>query len=253
MIRHLAAQAARHLVRNGAPPPIPKTRNVPAHLAFLWSIVRLGFRWEPKAEAPLHRRSYRSYAEYLQHQRSKLPRLDLRRYDEEYRRELKERVAELAIVHPGHRVLCLAARIGTEVKAFIDLGAFAIGIDLNPGPGNAYVVHGDFHALQYAGSSVDLVFSNSLDHAFDLEKLLGEVRRVLAPGGLLLIEVGLGLNEGGSPEFYESLAWNSAAELVKTIESAGFTTLQQREFERPAPGLQVLMRRGAGDAKVGGA
>ena len=47
-------------------------------------------------------------------------------------------------------VLCLAARIGTEVKAFLDLGCFAIGIDLNPGTDNRYVVHGDFHDLQFA-------------------------------------------------------------------------------------------------------
>jgi len=81
---------------------------------------------------------------------------------------------------------------------FIDHGVFAVRIDLNPGRDNRRMVVGDFHALQYADASVDVVYTNSLDHAFELERVLAEVRRVLKPEGTCLVEVGLGTEEGAS-------------------------------------------------------
>ena len=69
-------------------------------------------------------------------------------------------------------VLCLGARQGTEVKAFLDLGCFAVRIDLEPGAENQFVVQGDFHDLKFPTESVDIVFTNSLDHAFDPKKMI---------------------------------------------------------------------------------
>ena len=105
---------------------------------------------------------------------------------------------------PDRTVLCLAARIGTEVKAFLDLGCRAIGIDLNPGKENPYVVQGDFHDLQYAPQSMDVVYTNSLDHAFDLERIAKEVLKVLKPDGLFLVEAVQGRDQGVDPGFFES-------------------------------------------------
>ena len=34
-------------------------------------------------------------------------------------------------------------------------------------------------------SSVDIIYTNSLDHSFDLEDVLNEIDRVLVKGGLL--------------------------------------------------------------------
>ncbi|CAO0820302.1 hypothetical protein DFAR_1470047 [Desulfarculales bacterium] len=68
------------------------------------------------------------------------------------------------------------------MKAFFDKDCFAGGIDLNSGYDNRYVLSGDFYHLQVANDSVDIVFSNSFDYAFDLNKLMGEVTRVLKPG-----------------------------------------------------------------------
>ena len=56
----------------------------------------------------------------------------------------------------GCSVLCLGARLGGEVRAFTAMGALSIGIDLNPGPNNAYVLPGDFHHLQFAQSVFDV-------------------------------------------------------------------------------------------------
>ena len=104
-------------------------------------------------------------------------------------------------------MLCIAVRLGTEVRVFTELGAFAVGIDLNPGRDNPWVLTGDFHALRFADRSVDVVYVNSLDHVYELGRVLSEVRQVLKRGGFLLAEIGLGTEEGGSPGFYEELSW----------------------------------------------
>jgi hypothetical protein len=49
--------------------------------------------------------------------------------------------------------------------------AFSVGIDLNPGPRNGYVLHGDFHNIIFADASIDAVYTNALDHSFDLQEL----------------------------------------------------------------------------------
>lgn len=103
-------------------------------------------------------------------------------YDQRYRAILHQRLEECGAVQTG-AALCLGARQGSKVKAFIDKGCFAVGVDLNPGRDKRYVLPCDFHALQFADQSVDIVFFNSFDHAFDLTKLLREVTRVLRPGG----------------------------------------------------------------------
>lgn len=241
--RHLLATAWQR-IRGEGPRALPVTRNLRAHLQFVVDLARVRFRWRPtSANAPYQTRVYKDYRAYLRHQAGKLPRIDLRDYDRTYRTTLRERLQSLPRSWDGARVLCLGARIGTEVKAFLDVRAFAIGIDLNPGPANHYVVHGDFHQLQYPDGSADVVFSNSLDHVFDVPRWMAEVRRVLRPAGMLLLEVGRGLHEGGRPEFYESLCWNSVEELVAEIERHGFQLRSRHEFTAPAAGVQLVMER----------
>src|SRR6185503_1785705 len=114
---------------------------------------KFGEKWNVEEDA-LQKRTYESYDAYLEHQKAKLETHDFGQYDDEFRRTLRERLAGLDLDWQGRTVLCLAARIGTEVKAFLDLGCFSVGIDLNPGEDNRYVVHGDFHNLQFAPGSV---------------------------------------------------------------------------------------------------
>lgn len=188
-------------------------------------------------------RSYEDYAAYVSHQRSKLATLDLSDYDVRYRQLLAERIRQVGQVEPGARVLCLAARIGTEVKAFHDHGCFAVGIDLNPGDDNPWVLPGDFHDVQFPDASVDVVFTNSLDHALDVERLLGEIRRLLVPDGLLIGEIALGTDEGFQPREYESFFWRSLHDAVELIESQGFEKLSSHSFDEPWPGEHVTFRR----------
>lgn len=203
---------------------------------------KFGERWNTQGE-PFQKRSYDSYEAYLEHQQAKLETHDFGSYDDEFRTALRERLAALDLDWQGRSVLCLAARIGTEVKAFLDLGAFAVGVDLNPGEKNRYVVHGDFHDLQFAAGSVDVVYTNSLDHAFDVERIAKEVFKVLKPDGCFVVEAVQGRDQGVNPGFFESFFWKNIDELVHVFEKAGFTVSRRTPITRPWPGEQICFRR----------
>ena len=129
----------------------------------------------------LKRRQFASYEDYVDVQRSKLGFVDLENHEPRFREALANRIAASRFVSKGACVLCLGARLGGEVRAFLDCGCFAVGIDLNPGDNNSVVLHGDFHQLVFPDQSVDVVFTNSLDHCFDLNQVCREVLRVLKP------------------------------------------------------------------------
>jgi SAM-dependent methyltransferase len=188
------------------------------------------------------RRSYNSHRAYVRHQRAKLEGLDLERYDRRYRALLADRLRHGGHIPAGSSVLCLGARIGTEVKAFHDLGYFAVGIDLNPGPENGLVLPGDFHDLSFPDRSVDVIFTNSLDHALEPERLFAEVRRALRPEGLFIAEIQHGADKGFSPGNYESFFWQTTGDVIALIEGFGFKSIDTLDFSEPWPGLHVTLR-----------
>lgn len=204
---------------------------------------KFGEEWN--ARSAFQNRSYASYEAYLEHQKAKLETHDFADYDTEFRKTLRERLAGLDVAWPGRTVLCLAARIGTEVKAFLDLGCFAIGIDLNPGKENRYVVQGDFHDLQFAPQSVDVVYTNSLDHAFDIDRIAKEVLKVLKPEGLFIVEAVQGRDQGVNPGFFESFFWKNIDELVRAFENAGFAVTRRTNITRPWPGEAICFKPAA--------
>src|SRR5262245_39874242 len=151
--------------------------------------LQTGNRWQ--ADSPdgrLERRVYPNYEDYLRRQQSKLACLDLASYEADYQRLLGERMAGVGGLKKDAAVLCLGARLGAEVRAFHDRGCFAVGLDLNPGKHNPYVLHGDFHQIQFPAGSVDVIFTNSLDHVFAADRFIAEIRRVLKPDGQLILE-----------------------------------------------------------------
>lgn len=204
---------------------------------------KFGEEWNTKTDA-FQSRKYDSYEAYLEHQKTKLETHDFGSYDTEFRTALRERLAALDVAWPGRTVLCLAARIGTEVKAFLDLGSFAIGIDLNPGKENRYVVQGDFHDLQFAPNSVDVVYTNSLDHAFDVDRIAKEVAKVLKPGGLLIVEAVQGRDQGVNPGFFESFFWKNIDELIRVFENTGFKVVRRANITHPWPGEAICFSQG---------
>jgi len=80
---------------------------------------------------------------------------------------------------------------------------------------------GDAHAMPFGDESFDLVVGRAILHHLDWEVALGEVRRVLRPGGVAL--------------FMEPLGDNPAAQLLRALTPAART-----RDERPLSGSQIL-------------
>jgi SAM-dependent methyltransferase len=179
-------------------------------------------------------RRYGSYEEYVRHQRSKLALVDLREYDRTFRADLAQRLQSQGWA--GKAVLCLAARIGTEVRAFHDVGAFAVGIDLEPGKDNHWVLPGDFHQLVFPDDCVDGLYCNSLDHALELGRLLVEVKRVLKPGGIFLVDA---QHRSDERDDWGATGWKSVDDLVGAIVDGGFELKARAPIRVPQPGEQL--------------
>lgn len=160
------------------------------------------------------RRRYKDYEGYLRHQMAKLGEKPetVEHFDRAIAEALPQRIADLEL--ETVRVVCVAARRGGEVRAFRSLGAFAWGVDIAPGPDNAYVAFGDMHDLgEIPRGSADIVYTNSLDHSFDLAAVAEAASRVLRPGGVFIVEL-LERNVAGD---FESRRWDSADEVVAAL------------------------------------
>ena len=122
--------------------------------SFGYFVIRPRSRpWQEPDVRGVPERRFRDYDTYLRVQRRKPKLLRPSDYDERFSTALEERLGGLDAELRGVPVLCLAARTGAEVRAFQQRGAFAVGIDLNPGEGNRLVLPGHFHALEFADAS----------------------------------------------------------------------------------------------------
>lgn len=196
------------------------------------------------------KRQYKSYDEYITHQRSKLgdklkkEKNYFTKYDKLFYTALHSRLGQgdLPSGLLGKSVLCLAARLGTEVRAFLDRGAFAVGIDLNPGGASKYVLEGDFHQLQFPEESVDVVYTNSLDHLYDKDKLAKEILRVLKKKGFAIIEA-FQPNTEVAFGSYESFVWNDIREIEKLFCQRGFFLSGKTTFRLPWSGTRFIFEK----------
>lgn len=205
-------------------------------------------RWDRSAGGAT--RHYASYGDYLAHQAAKLDGIVDRLHDTEAEdfAEFRRRFAACAPLSEARSVLCLGARLGTEVRALHSLGHFAVGIDLNPGPANPYVLPGDFHQVVFPDGSVDAIYCNALDHVFDLDRFLGEVRRLLRPGGLFVTDLVDGYDQGFVPGPYEARLWRDSRAFAAEIAARGrFTLVETRDLGvlRLAHWSEAVFRRAA--------
>ena len=202
-------------------------------------------------DAPgVRRRAYETYDQYLDHQREKLARLRdrIEPSDAEYEQILIPRLGGIPVVASARgrlvTCLCLGARLGGEVRAFKHHGVLAIGVDLAPGEGNPHVLPGDFHALEFPDGVFEVVFTNALDHAWDLPRVAAEAWRVMRPGGSLILEIGI--DRIGR---YESLTADSVDAVLEAL--APWFTVDRRTPIRNTTsyvdweGDQVVLRRAA--------
>ena len=188
----------------------------------------------------IYKRDYKDYNKYLKHQSKKLDigmGKKIKKFMPERVKDeassFKKRINGFIRYIKGNDVLCLGARLGGEVLAFRELGfKNSIGIDINPGPDNEYVIKGDFHDMPFKNNSFDIVYSNSIDHAWSLRKLSKEINRVLRKDGILVLEIDHLLKKKEKerkellkkPSKYESIMWDN----FKDIKNA----FKEFEFER---------------------
>ena len=194
-----------------------------------------------KTHGALQSRKYESYEAYLEHQKAKLATHDFANYDVEFRTALRERLIALDVDWRDLSVLCLAARIGTEVKAFLDLGCHAIGIDLNPGKEIDTSFRCDFMICSFHPTQ-GRVYTKFVDHAFNIDRIATEVLKVLKPEGLLIVEAVQGRDRGVHPGFFESFFWNNIDELIRVFETAGFKMTLRAPMTYPWPGEAICFR-----------
>ncbi len=115
-------------------------------------------------------------------------------------RRWKQRLVALAQARPGTRALDLACGTGDIAFALAARGASVIGLDITHrmlvlakqkaspklAPGPSWVT-GDMMALPFADQSFDAVTTGyGLRNVPEISTSLAEIRRVLAPGGLVL-------------------------------------------------------------------
>jgi len=190
----------------------------------------------------LSKKNYKDYSEYVEHQKSKLDKEIgwISGWDKKYTNILKERLLDDFAKYDIEKgkVLCLGARLGGEVRAFIGLDCFAVGIDLNPGKDNKHVLYGDFHDIQFPSKSVDIVFTNSLDHSLDIDKFFDEIKRVLKLEGHLIIEMA----SGGKPGPYEAINWENIDEIIEIIKGFGFKLIKRLDIDHPEKGEHCVFK-----------
>jgi SAM-dependent methyltransferase len=100
----------------------------------------------------------------------------------------------------GKRVLEIGTGVGTDARNIIDRGGIYTGINIDRGSTDAtlralrvfgspgVVMQGNAISLDFPDSTFDVVYSfGVLHHIPDVEKAVAEIRRVLKPGGELLV------------------------------------------------------------------
>lgn len=176
---------------------------------------------------------------------------------------------------PGERILDVAAGTGKSAAAIAKRGAEAVAVDFSPGmigvgrkkhPGIEFV-EGDATKLPFAAGEFDAVtISFGLRNVASPQKALGEMFRVLKPGGRIvvcefstppraLVRAGYGVYlkwimpaiadmTSSSPDAYNYLAesideWPDQAALSKWMRGAGFTRVAYRNLSQ---GIVALHR-----------
>ena len=115
-------------------------------------------------------------------------------------RFLKETIS---ILKRANNAICLGSRTGQEVKALIDMGIDAIGIDLVPFL--PYTEKGDIHFLDFNENEFDLVFTNIFDHSIYPEIFCAEMERVCKTEGIIMVQLELGQ---GRDNYAETIVYN---------------------------------------------
>jgi SAM-dependent methyltransferase len=170
----------------------------------------------------------------------------------------RRRALLLGEVRPGERVLDLGCGAGRFVAALREAGVDVVGVELAGAaleraranaPGTDLRLVADDGSLPLEHASIDLVWcSEVLEHVPDTAHLLLEVRRVLRPGGRLLVTVpdhrrlrtaliALMRFEAHFDPLGQHVRFYTRRSLAATLEHAGFEDVRVRR------GLTAWARR----------
>jgi len=167
---------------------------------------------------------------------------------------LRREITKLARLTPSDRVLDVGAGTGLLTLAAAPLAGYVLALDISPamcahlgrklagsGISNADVALGDAAALPVACQSFDVVVSNYCLHHLrtaDKHRAIAEIRRVLRPGGRVVIgdmmfNVGLGnkRNRALLLRFVGAMLRRGPAGLVRLVKN--FVRLVTGRGERP--------------------
>lgn len=201
--------------------------------------------WRLLLGTPFEVRGYSSHSEYFRHQASEanwerdIP--GFRERGESYQLELGAVLPK--IIQPGSTVLCLGARDGSEVRAFLKCGCFAVGVDLNPSPRSSLVLTGDFHAVFWPDHCVDAVFTNSLDHSIYPGTLFSLICNLLKPSGQLIVQVVSGMDEGYTFGEMECLRWHRIQDVVDYATRFPLALRERQPMAYPWSGELICWQR----------
>ena len=178
---------------------------------------------------------YDDYDHYIQHQKNKTSSSKLRkRLQSKFEGKVKkfksrfQHLKEEKIISDGDTVLCFGARMGEEVAAFREMNMNAIGVDLVPNL--PLVEEGDFNNLKYKDSSHDIIYTNSLDHAWESKVFFDSVHRILKSEGVFIIDVFPG---EGNYSAYEALFIGSDKDVENEVCEKGRFELLKRSTKLP--------------------
>lgn len=194
---------------------------IKSKIAFFYSIIiNKLFKFKSDESKTLYIKRIFNYKFYLFHQKLK-SFFRLEKLNDSYNSRLKEFEKEFKNIEflGLKKILCVAARLGTEVHALRNLNYDAIGIDIFVTKNNKYVRYGEFENIPYENQTFDAVYTNSVDHIYDLEKTVNEIDRVLNTRGYLLLSLMKGIDEGFEMAgTFETLVWKKRFDIISKIQ-----------------------------------
>src|SRR5216683_5167428 len=142
----------------------------------------------------------------------------------------------------GARLLEVGCGMGTDLLQFARRGAKVTGVDLTPrsieisrqhlavyGEGGDFAIS-DGESLPFADESFDVVYSNGvLHHTPDTAAVVGEIHRVLRPGGRAIVM----LYAENSLHYWRKLVWLLGIK-ERLLEQMSMGEIMSRTVERSA-------------------
>ena len=174
-----------------------------------------------------------------------------------------ERLLERGLIPPGARVLDLGCGAGTYVRLLAKRGHATVGIDYSlpslarataaDPPRNSPYVAGEAYALPFSAGAFQVVLCVGVFQALaDPERALGEIARVLVPGGIAIVEAlnpntplaaarRIAARMRGEPT---RLRYTAAGVVEKAMQAHGLRPLERVGIVLPPRSLRGLAARG---------